>query len=335
MNTKSRVTLLYAVFLYNIYLVVCTTGSWTQLRQFGNRVPGCLMGSSLSVIDDETILLFGGLTYTIGAETGPFIYNLDTETWYTPLPEKLPPGRYDHSAIIRKGNLVIYGGRFDMRSAHKIYNDTWQYNIGSEIWQKLDDGGPTMHGHTTVYDSELDTAITFGGCLGQDIFYNDVFTYNFVTNKWMRAQISDVKPEPRCDHSAIQLNNGMIILGGYGYKKTYYDDMWILHYDDNLNFHFERVQLGITGPTARAGHSALLVGTLMWIYGGLDQSTALRDFWEFDTNFSIWSKVSTVNVEPGNRTQHACGKTVAGNMLVFGGYSNEQFLCDLWVFERS
>jgi len=323
--------------IIQIYIISAFTGTFTELKQDGSRTPGCLQSSTISIINEDTFYLFGGKTTYTGAETGPFAYSLTKQNWQIPFPKKFANARYEHSAIINGNNLVIFGGRFDLKEQHTVFNDVWIYIQDIPTWTKINDNGPKIHGHNAFYEPKSNSMIVFGGCNGNEEFYNDLWSFSFDTNSWKKIETSGPKPPGRCVHSAVTSNNTMIIFGGYGKDNTYFNDMWVLHYGDgsyiweSINYASDII------PTARYSHSSVLRDNKILIFGGWGKDKTSNDLWTFDIEKKMWLQVLVAGKIPSPRAGHAVGITPNGDMFVFGGYENTdiQFLCDLWVFKQN
>jgi len=102
------------------------------------------------------------------------------------------------------------------------------------------------------------------------------------------------------------------------------------------NFSWERVKLpeGARRPCPRSGHSAVIVGQTMYIFGGkADNSLRLNDLWGFNLQSNTWTLVKPVDeVVPEVRSGHsAC--VYDGLILIFGGiYEVTKELNDTYAF---
>jgi len=335
----TSILFIYLFIFQQIFgLIFCLSGTFTELKQTGNRQPGCLVSSTFSILRDNTYYIFGGKAQDIGAESGPFKYNLESQSWHLTFPRRFADARYEHSAIIKDGTLVIFGGRYDNRYINKIFNSLWTYNENPAEWQLVNNNGPFLHGHTAFYDKKINSMIVFGGCEGDAKFYNDLWKYSFDNNTWTKIEVSGQRPAPRCAHSAVtHTDKEVIIFGGYGPGDKYYNDMWKLHYDENNNFHWENVEYKSTErPSPRYAQSSTLYENNILVFGGWDPQKTLNDFWAYDIINSKWSQVSIDGKVPERRAGHATALSQNGDILFFGGYNSESptrnFLCDLFVF---
>lgn len=88
------------------------------------------------------------------------------------------------------------------------------------------------------------------------------------TLKWELIHARGEVPSTRDDHSAVIYENSMVIFGGFSTDGERSNDVYRYYFKDNK---WEKVNmLGIDAPEPRAGHSALVFGDSMVIFGGRD-----------------------------------------------------------------
>ena len=124
-------------------------------------------------------------------------------------------------------------------------------------------------------------------------------------------------PLPRDDHTAV-VHDGreMIVFGGFvdGGERT--NETYIYIIKDNK---WEILEAGKGGPKPRAGHSAVVYGNMMVVFGGRDEDNEkLNDLWIFDIPSRKWKEEKPVSPAPIPRSGHsAC--IVRDQMMIFGG----------------
>ena len=159
------------------------------------------------------------------------------------------------------------------------------------------------------------------------------------------ALASSVLPPVRGGHSACLASLQLVIFGGHAYLGNgafqYLEDVWVL---DCRSLAWSKVDccrpldadeapdgnnfLGLSGrgprppgPVARYGHTATLVGSRMFVFGGRGANGVnLRDLWYLDLQTWRWVPVSATTAGPMPRFYHAA--TAVGRKLVLhGGWS--------------
>lgn len=118
-----------------------------------------------------------------------------------------------------------------------------------------------------------------------------------------------------------------------------YNDVWAF---DTEGLRWRQAPVTGEWPDPRAGHSATLVGTDIFFYGGTNSKETFTDVYRFDIVKNHWTRAVPIvigNVAyqgPGRRTNHAAALDKKGRIYIFGGYSSDgQFLNDLWVLSVS
>ena len=105
-------------------------------------------------------------------------------------------------------------------------------------------------------------------------------------------------------------------------------------------FHFETYTWSVVpcvaggAPSPRGGHTAVVHGASMLVFGGCDGWNYFNDLYSFDFPKREWAPVRVTGTAPGARSAPA---TVVhaeqGAMYVFGGYDGARSLNDLFRFD--
>ena len=99
-------------------------------------------------------------------------------------------------------------------------------------------------------------------------------------NKFTKPKISGTPPAPRYAHSAVLAGSKIIIFGGSGAKGKIFRD---LHALDPVTMTWLQGPEGIGSPSARYGHSAVLVNeTKIFIFGGTNGKEYFNDLFVLD-----------------------------------------------------
>ncbi|KAI7821909.1 hypothetical protein BC939DRAFT_199508 [Gamsiella multidivaricata] len=126
--------------------------------------------------------------------------------------------------------------------------------------------------HTMCRLSGLNMMIIFGGSDQATQAFNTVHTFDLNLEVWqlavpVSAGNGGTIPSARKGHTAVCLNNTMIVYGG-GPDGPLDDDVWVLDASTS-QWAWNRVATNkLMGPGQRTGHSALLNGTNMLVWGG-------------------------------------------------------------------
>lgn len=145
--------------------------------------------------------------------------------------------------------------------------------------------------------------------------------------------VGDV-PKVRGGHSAVAVESQVIVFGGQSYvgdgKFEYFNDVHVFIADEGR---WHKVTCGGELPAPRYGHSAELVGSRMFLFGGMGENGPLRDIQFLDLIEWAWVTVSSTSVGPSPRLNHA-SLLVGRKIVVHGGWDGvRRCFNDLWVFD--
>ncbi|GAU18390.1 hypothetical protein TSUD_202790, partial [Trifolium subterraneum] len=147
-----------------------------------------------------------------------------------------------------------------------------------------------------------------------------------------------------CDHLRLddqsQFTNGnapenqsVIVCGGFGGlgRHARRNDLLLLDpYSGNL----ETIStFGCACPSPRLGHTASLVGDLMFVIGGrTGPDKILSDVWSLDTIKNCWKLLQCGGTVFPPRHRHAAA-VVGSNIYVFGGFDNDIIFSSFFVLD--
>jgi hypothetical protein len=96
---------------------------------------------------------------------------------------------------------------------------------------------------------------------------------------WTELKVRNQGPPIRRGHSTVTADNFMILFGGCYMESTCYNDVFYL---DMLSDSWIPIKTTGSVPTPRQGHSAVLYGSTMWIYGGSSSDGYLNDLYSLN-----------------------------------------------------
>eukprot|EP00347_Sterkiella_histriomuscorum_P011211 403373320 len=131
-----------------------------------------------------------------------------------------------------------------------------------------------------------------------------------------------------------------LIFGGIDHNGLRYNDLWLLSLP---SFDWVNISSKISGdiPTPRAGHSSVIYGDRMYIFGGEDARGNSKDFMYLDLKTLEWKKVESYGNHPDARSFHssdlippnANDKEQHPKIAIFGGYTDEGFTNEVALFD--
>ena len=236
----------------------------------------------------------------------------------------LPTERAYHSAVVSGEYMVVFGGSHG--ATH--LNDVHTLHLTTGVWTSptivnAPPPPPVRSGHSAV--SWVDASGTpmmtiFGGVFGAYSFLNDIYTLNLHTWTWNEVSTSGTPPSARSDHSAVSWVDVsgtpmMTIFGG-----EIHDQSGTHHKNETKTLNLTSGEWGSTvvGPIARAGHSAVVWGESMIIFGGENDTHSSNDVYVINLIDGTWT-IQNDEQRPSKRRGHSA-VVVGDSMIVFGGY---------------
>ena len=146
--------------------------------------------------------------------------------------------------------------------------------------------------------------------------------------KWKQVGLG-ASPPARVGHTAVVYGDGFYVFGGE--RSSYeYGDVWKYAFaDDKWTFVAAKNSSAALG---RHGHTAVVYGDAMWVYGGRSPQP-VGDFWKYDFTMQAWTE------QPSSEGMAArFGHTAVvsgGKMLVHGGYlrDSDELTTEIWSYE--
>jgi len=226
--------------------------------------------------------------------------------------------RYGATAVAIGTDMFVFGGVSSV-----YYNDVWKYDTLLYNWTQLTSGATGRNAHSAV---AIGTDMFIFGGFSAGVYYNDLWKYNTVLNTWLQPTYSGTAPSTRYGPTAVAIGTDMFIFGGYN-GTTYLNDLWKY----NTITDTWSPPLAPTGniPLIRRYHSAVAIGTDMFVFGGNNGTTYLNDLWKYDTLLNTWTQLLSGASVRRNHTAVAIGT----DMFIFGGYNGTTYFNDLWKYD--
>ena len=190
------------------------------------------------------------------------------------------------------------------------------------------------YGPGTVYDSQLQKTIIFGGGIqnltGFEVF-NDMWTYNSTDNLWSEI-VPTNKPSARSGHSMVydSFNQKTILFGGWVDTVGLMDDTWI--YDSQTNQWTE--VFPANKPSNRQSFSMYYDSTAQKVilFGGYREIGGhLYDTWEYNYSDNSWTELSPSSNPSGRYGSKMVYDPINQRGILFGGRATS-ILDDTWIY---
>ncbi|CAK7351211.1 unnamed protein product [Dovyalis caffra] len=158
----------------------------------------------------------------------------------------------------------------------------------------------------------------FGG-MGRHARRNDCFLFDPFGDK-LKAIDVEGAPSPRLGHTASLVGDFVFVIGGRADPSNILNDVWVLN-TAKLEWKL-------------ASAAAAVVGSNIYVYGGLNSDTILSSLHVLNTENLQWLEV-LVNgdgEQPCGRHSHSM-VAYGSKVFMFGGYNGERALGDLYSFD--
>lgn len=297
---------------------------------------------------DDQILIFGGLT---GSGPTDELWKLafpgGVPTWSLVGSGTVPGPRFGHCAVLDSTyhRMIVHGGT--LGGVGGDYDDVFQLDLTTYVWSVLPLNTVQFpfgrHGHSAIYDPPNSRMLMYGG--NDDVgSVEEVWELTLPdpslavpanSGVWTDVTPPVSGPGPRSDHTAVYDAAGtrMIVYGGRDATPppgSPSPDLWAL---DLTGLTWSSLTPTTTVPPARYGHSGILNGTRMMVFGG-DVGTADANFWQLNLGAPDWFGVALGTPRPGARLGHSAVRR-GSTMILFGGGSSPSVpsFLDLWKFD--
>ncbi len=318
---------LYLSDYQEIFIYDPTTGAqgtWTEVSASGS-LPAARAGEAVGAIGD-VVYVFGGWNVGSGyPDTDSWSFDTGTNTWAQLSPSGIhPPSQsYGHpwNCSITVGSVAY----FFLQNYIVSYDSS---SGGDGSW------GPTPPATIGSTAATIGTVTyVFGGSLST--YDNQLYAYDNSQSAWSLLSPSGTAPAGRIGHSAAATSDKMYVFGGRDGSGTYHD---LYSYDPSNGSSGAWTQLSPSGPapSARSGHTAVMIGSTMYVFGGWDGTTSLNDLYAYDTVGNTWTNLtsSVTGSAPSVRNDHTA-VAINGLMYVFGGTDGTNVFNDLYVYDPS
>jgi N-acetylneuraminic acid mutarotase len=357
-------------------------GQWKLLTTNGDRPTN--RSAHVSVLANDELYIYGGDSgaFQFNLLQDFYKFNFETLTWTTitpPSPQLLNhnddeegagkmaatwPGPLFRSAgvfDVKANSIYIFGGakQPDISQPLVFLNDLYRFDIAKQEWELVTPRGTppevrSQH-NAVIHDRHV---YIFGGINSRQRF-NDLHKYNIDSNEWINLSPSGPLPTARSIASAVVVEDSPSFASGLGGAEIivfggnvrvgaepYVND--IFRYNIAANAWRGPVQTKGRLPMPRVGHTAVVTGHRMIVFGGYDwEGQYMDDLHYFNTETNAWEAELMAGVEgevwPSPRYMHrAAIRTVDGAsaMYIYGGYQhlisrspNPVVLSELWKYQ--
>jgi len=227
--------------------------------------------------------------------------------------------RTGHAVVNQDGVFYLFGGT----DGAARQSDVHGYNADTNLWQEIKSNGrppPARSGAQAI--AWQGGVYFFGGYTKKDgDYFNDVYKYDIASRAWATVHTLGESPQRRTDHSVCLFRDSLLVFGGFdGHNR--FNDLRELHLQ---NLRWSQVTASLrTVPRSRFGHTAVMYGHSMYVFGGWDGHETLQELFEYNASSNQWMQLQMRGQAPRARYRHTA--VVCGDgMFTFGGVDKTQY----------
>ncbi|XP_015786606.1 kelch domain-containing protein 3-like isoform X2 [Tetranychus urticae] len=286
----------------DVHTLNMNTLRWEQISYSDGgdptNVPFIRYGHSV-VAQDDIIYLWGGRRDRVQCNK-MFTFDTNTRQWSAPkVKGTIPRARGGHAACICAGHMYILGG---YEEATKKYCDTvFRFELKTFTWQAVYQLTSGLLKKVYMSCVAIDNKIYLFGGRSYSCPFRDSDIMELDTEKMTLStpKVSGYKPCCRRSHSAVVIDNKMVVFGGYNdITDEYHNDFNV--FDPKTYSWTPLNTIGQEPPRARRGNCCVAVNSFLYLFGGSspepktreDQAASLMeldDLFVIDTNRSLRS----------------------------------------------
>ncbi|CAA6658210.1 unnamed protein product [Spirodela intermedia] len=144
----------------------------------------------------------------------------------------------------------------------------------------------------------------------------------------LRSVSAQGPPSPRLGHTSSTVGKHVFVIGGRGDPLQILNDVWALDTIEN-----KWMLMACSGSVfpGRHRHAAAVLGSHIYVFGGLSDETIYSSMYVLDSETMKWSEIEIQGERPCARHSHAMVANDA-KLFMFGGYDGQKALGDFYIF---
>lgn len=184
----------------------------------------------------------------------------------------------------------------------------------------------------------------FGGLVNERA-QNDAYTISVKDQSLKQLKTFGDVPTPRFGQASAFAGSVVVVWGGDATSASCNQLRASVKYDNALYFlnlvSREWTCIHVTGaaPHGRIGHSVVMIGPKVYVFGGEADGEYFNDLWCFDLSTLVskprWQQIELpkgVTDRPSPRSAHIC-VAYKDQLVIFGGIDGKSHYNDTWVFD--
>ncbi|XP_010278689.1 PREDICTED: tRNA wybutosine-synthesizing protein 2/3/4 isoform X2 [Nelumbo nucifera] len=186
------------------------------------------------------------------------------------------------------------------------------------------------HSACTLKNAKYGKILVFGGFggLGRHARRNDSLVLDPLCGTLNAIDIEG-PPSPRLGHTSSSVGECVFVIGGRSDPMNILKDVWVLD-TNKKTWKFLECTGSVFHPRHR--HAAAVVGSKIYVFGGLNNDVIFSSMHVLDTENLQWTEVNIRGEWPSPRHSHSL-VSHGSQLFMFGGYDGEKALGDLYSFD--
>lgn len=270
-------------------------------------------------VDGNNLYIFGGRADTRRLND-LWKYETASNRWFWQPDTPLDP-RSGSSHWFLNGVLWIYGGRNDTSVNHAL-GDLWSYDLTNRKWTRhnhLTNPGIRYGSYSWTHNSQL---YLFGGKSDSNTILDDAWRFDTRSLEWQLVNFTGATLPPRDDGVAVKIGNSLYFFDGNKFFTV----------DTQTLIVAEITSRSTSNPVKREDYVMWSNGSTIYLFGGRLNAEIYNDFWQFDTQSSIWTMLT--DNKPSGRWGSGFSRSQTGELYLFGGALSDStsLANDVWMF---
>ncbi|KAL3627489.1 hypothetical protein CASFOL_028852 [Castilleja foliolosa] len=183
------------------------------------------------------------------------------------------------------------------------------------------------HSSCTLNTKKIIAFGGFGG-IGRHARRNDVLILD-TENGIMDVIATAEAPSPRLGHTSSLIGDFLYVIGGRADPMNILNEVWVFDVTKK-KWKLLECSGGLFPPRHR--HTSVVVGSKIYVFGGICNDSILSSLYVLDTNTSEWSEIVSRGDQPSPRHSHSMDINES-KLYIYGGYNGEKALGDLYSFD--
>jgi len=285
--------------------------TWTTGSTAGE--PSARWGhAAVWVPEQNRFLLWGGQLANGSYLNSGAWYSPDSDEWQTTVSDSAPSARRGHTLVWDGQSAIVWGGN----SSAGHFNTGARLDPGGFFWRSTALSGAPSPRSAHIAQWFPPYMVVIGGRDSGGI-RSDAALYHSANDQWTPLALAG-EPEARFGASSVAGTDRILIWGGNGNSGPLQTGAQLIFQTSPSVAAKEWKPISTAGaPSARSGHTAVMAGTRMLIWGGRGASALLGDGAIYDPSTDSWQSIPSHGA-PTAREHHSAVWT-GREMLIVGG----------------